>query len=193
MRAVVWVLAWGKRESCMWNNLEGMRAWFVPLEPLSELRLQLWIFRALFSFILSFKWACLSPFYLNKHPDSFRKEALTMAICCWQSPWVAHGKVYFWSGCLAPMILTFMLWAVKGMEVLSCPVAQGLDLTNCLSCYTCVGLYVGETNTWQKAPHGRGCFGSVVHLEAECAVGGSYLIWEVQSQLSLSILYAILF
>lgn len=55
MRAVVWVLAWGKRESCMWNNLEGMRAWFVPLEPLSELRLQLWIFRALFSFILSFK------------------------------------------------------------------------------------------------------------------------------------------
>ena len=79
--------------------------------------------------------------------------------------------------CLAPMILTFMLWAVKGMGVLSCPVAQCLDKLPVML-HLCWFKMSGR-----QTPDKKHCMegvvlahSSVVHLEAECAVGGSCLV-----------------
>lgn len=79
----------------------------------------------------------------------------------------------FWSGYLASMILAFVLWTVKGMDVQSCPVAQCLDTLSSMP-HLYLFRYVGQTDRHlTKAPEGTvvSAHNSVVNLEAECEVG----------------------
>lgn len=96
-------------ESTVWDSLEGVRAWFVPLlvcwatliAVLAVLDIQDPLFCVSF-YLLS---EPVSASYLSRHPNSFRKEVLTIVICCCQLTVISMGCS--WEGIFLVWIFSF--------------------------------------------------------------------------------------